>query len=170
MMTMCGAHREERLTMATEAANRKDIRRLAYDDDGVVLIDGEDGDRYVLYVTEVLERCKYAERRECLARQLNKLLKSVLSGWLADHAAVVRDAFLTFRDGGLLFIVVRNRVRHDFETTRSLADLDLAIARDDELDLIRFDSVALPDCPMDAVLSFCEEDWILRYDRHADHG
>jgi hypothetical protein len=64
--------------------------------------------------------------------------------WSQQHSRAIRSSHLTIRDSGLLFVVVQTGRTFDQELCDDLVDLDLAIANDPELDLIRLDVLAVP--------------------------
>ena len=81
-----------------------------------------------------------------------------LCRWSQDRAADVESAYITVRDGGLLFLVVRRETEYERDFEDALTDLDTEIACDEEFDLIRLSVLALPHCPMEAMQSFLGDD------------
>ena len=58
------------------------------------------------------------------------------------------------RDAGLLFLVVLKEKPFNQKIEDSLTELDIAIAQDDDLDLIKLSVLALPKASKDSIESF----------------
>jgi hypothetical protein len=86
-------------------------------------------------------------------RQLRKLVRRVTE-WLDVHPEDVQEAYLTVRDSGLLFLIVRKTKPFNEALEDALTELDLEIANDETLDLIRFSGLVLPATSAESVKSF----------------
>ena len=124
--------------------------QLDYKKDGSVVVTPKDQDRFVISVQEAVTACKDITQ----VRQFGKYLLSMLTKWLQDNRAKARKAFLTVRDGGLLFLVIRKEAKYDAQFTDALTELDVAIARDANLNMIQLDVLALPDVSDEGARSF----------------
>lgn len=142
----------------------KAVLQLSWvDTDGVVTLTPEDEDRFSMKVKRVIAACQSAAREDAFRSQLDFLLNR-LGRWLKDRPQVA-DAFLTLRDAQLLFLVVRERVEYDAEFEDALSALDVEISRDVDLELIRMNTMALPRVSLQAVDSFADVQFCLRW-RH----
>jgi hypothetical protein len=129
------------------------IRLSHRDHDARVQVETEEEDRFVLTVGAAIQACKAFGEYEEFTRQFRKL-QATLSSWVKDHAADVAEAYLTVRDAALLFLVVQSGEAFRQELEDSLTDLDLAVAQDEEFNLIRLQVLALPRASEESVRSF----------------
>ena len=127
--------------------------QLDYSQDGSVVVTPKDQDRFVLSVKEATSALSDAAQLLKYGRQFGQLMPR-LTDWLQAQRENVRKAFVTVRDGALLFLVVRNQAKCDPAFTDALAELDMAIAQNESFDVIKLDVLALPDVSDDGVQSF----------------
>jgi hypothetical protein len=132
--------------------------RLDYTRDGSVLVTPSEQDRFVVSIQQAISACSNAETTLKYFRQFTEVLVPKLKEWLKARRPKVQRAFLTYRDGGLLLLVVRKQTPLDGEFTDELTKLDVEIANDPNLDLIRLDVLALPNVPDESVKSFLSPD------------
>ena len=97
--------------------------------------------------------CGAYEQQQRFPAQFQELMAR-LCRWSQEHSADVGSAYITVRDGGLLFLVVRREAEYDRDFEDALTDLDAEIARDEDLDLVRLSVLALPHCPPESLDSF----------------
>ena len=128
--------------------------QLDYKKDGTVVVTLEDQDRFVITVQEAVAACRGAKEVLEYRRQFVDGLVPTLKKWLEARKKKVRTAYLTVRDGGILFLVVRKDAAYDGDFTDELTSLELLIAHDPSLKLIRVDVLALPDISDEAARSF----------------
>ena len=83
-----------------------------------------------------------------------------LCRWTQEHVSDVESGYITVRDGGLLFLVVRRDTEYDRDFEDALTDLVSVVACDADFDLIRLSVLALPQCPPDAMQSFLSDDGV----------
>lgn len=137
--------------------------QLRYEDrDGIVVVTSDDEDRFAITVKEAIHACRVYQREEIFAHQFNILLKR-LAIWLRTRQDEVADAFVTVRDNGLLFLVVRKSPHYDAGFEDDLTELDLEVAQDPNLDLIRLSVLAIPHASDDAIASFLVPGLTLEY-------
>ncbi|MEX0867849.1 MAG: hypothetical protein WD030_10855 [Pirellulales bacterium] len=125
---------------------------------GRVTITPKDQDRYTLKVHQAIERLEIGGRVSRLEAEL-KVLYGRLAKWLVDQDSV-RQAFVTLRDGGFIFVVVRSVAEYDEEFEDSLSDLDIAIARDRDLS-IKLDVLSLPAVSPESLETFITDDFVV---------
>jgi hypothetical protein len=145
--------------MATAAS---DVIQLHWDmKDGLLTVTPEDEDRFSIKVGRAIELLQQANRAEDFRRQFTLLLRE-LARWLKDRSDVER-AFLTLRDGALVFVVVREFCEYDDAFEDALSELDYSVANDADLDLIKMDAIGLPPASDRALSSFLDPAFTLEY-------
>ena len=116
-------------------------------------VETEDEDRFVLTLGAAIEACRAFSHYETFVRQFREL-HAQLSAWIQQHDRDIAEGYLTLRDGGLLFLVVQKSAAFNQELEDSLTDLDIKIAQDDDLNLIRLNVQALPQASEESIQSF----------------
>jgi len=149
------------------AKTRKEPLMLSYEEKGrQIVVTPEDNDRFVTTVEHAIAACQMQQESEEFAKQFDRLLRR-LAGWIVEQQDKIKEAYLTVRDAGLLFLVVRKEKHYDRELTDSLTDLDIEIAQSSEFNLVRLSVLALPNASKDSVYSFILPGLSLVY-RHAE--
>ncbi len=138
--------------MKDNAIEDKTVIRLCHTATGQVLVETGDEDRFLMTVEAAAHACKVYGKIAEVGKQLRKLLVK-LQDWLKDKGDV-REAYLTPRDSGMLFLIVRKTKKFDAAFEDALSDLDLDVANDEAFDLIRLSVLALPATSEDSVKSF----------------
>jgi len=128
--------------------------QLDYETNGRVIVTPQDSDRFVVTIQEAVATCQTAGEVLRYRHAFSEVLMPRLTEWLECHRTQVRKAFLTVRDGGLLFLVIRKKAECDPEFTAELAEFDMEVAQDSNLDLICLEVMALPDVSDEVALSF----------------
>ncbi|MHB1424924.1 MAG: hypothetical protein ACYC3I_17265 [Gemmataceae bacterium] len=136
----------------SRAAEQTTIR-LRHGDQGEVWVESDDENRFLMTVEAVVRACKTHGRFAEVGKQLRKLARK-LTEWLDVHPEDIQEAYLTVRDSGLLFLIVRKTKPFNEALEDALTELDLEIANDETLDLIRFSVLALPATSVESVQSF----------------
>ena len=136
----------------TSTTSRR-IVELKFGDESHVVVTPEDQDRFALSVEDAIEACRAQEKRQQFQRQHDILIRQ-LSDWLHKHEENVDRAYVTTRDNGLLFLVVTRSIQMNPQLQDDLTELDLAIANDPCLDLIRLSVLAIPNASDSNVESF----------------
>ncbi len=108
---------------------------------------------------EILQREKDAE----LFQQQFALLLERLAEWIQGRETKIANAIVTLQDDRLTFVVVRSEAPYDEQFQDDLADLDVDIANDPDLDLIKLKTLALPIVGGEALRSFLDERLVLVY-------
>lgn len=131
--------------------------------DGTVTVTPRDQDRYALKVHQAIELLRVAGEQSKFEAELQILLKK-LATWLSLQSGI-DTAFVTVRDGGLLFVVVRDNAECDDEFEDSLTDVDIDIANDPDLNRIRLDVLSLPKASPCALDTFRDSSFVISYSR-----
>ena len=129
--------------------------RLSFRDKGrQVVVEPADEDRFMMSIEDAARACQQAIRAVQFGEQFKSLL-GCLGAWLVRNSGgKVSHAYLTLRDAGLLFIVIQASRASDESLEDSLVDLDIEIARDENLNLIELDVLPLPATSEEAYSSF----------------
>lgn len=130
------------------------------DGDGTLTITPENESRFNIKLNRAIEILREAHKAEEFRSQFSVLLE-VLAGWLKSQKAI-HAAYVTLRDNSLCFVVVREKCQFDDEFEDSLSNLDMDIASDVDLDLIRLNTMALPLASEEAIASFLNADFTLQ--------
>jgi hypothetical protein len=129
------------------------FRLRPQDSDLPLQVETEGEDRFIVTVGAAIQACKKYEDYLQFSRQARKLLAR-LQLWMKTEDAKVRDAYVTVRDSAFLFLVVQRGQSFDRDLEDSLTELDLSIAQDEDLALIRLNVLALPNASEDSINSF----------------
>ena len=121
-----------------------------------VVVETEDEDRFCTTVEDVIEACRVydKENRKLFQIQIRYLL-DILGEWGHQHREVLDRAFLTVRDGQLLFLVVTKERIYNAPLEKDLTKLDFEIARKSDLSEICLTVQSLPQCGSRGFMSFC---------------
>jgi len=122
--------------------------------DRKVLVEPENEDRFITTVGQAAVACQVADREARFYFQVRNTLLQKLWDWLRAHRNQVESAFLAVREGGLLFLVVRDAAAYDAVFEDELTDLDLQIAREPGLDLVSLEVGALPKVSRETAISY----------------
>lgn len=131
------------------------------DEDGIVTVTPQNENRFNIKLRKAIEILQLADKMDQFRQQF-KLLLDVLGRWLKDRRDVAR-AFVTVRDGGLAFVLVRDSSEYDEAFEDAVSDLDYRLANDVDLDLIELDAIALPGASDEAIASFLDPRFTLSY-------
>jgi hypothetical protein len=143
-------------------AGTPNVIRLKSEGGGHLIVVPEDQDRFVLTIEEAVKACRAYERTRSFENQFNILLRR-LAHWIDEHRDLVRIGYLTVRDAGLLFLVVTKAAEYDRKLEDDLTDLDLEVANDPNLDLIRLSVLAIPPTGPEAIRSYLSPGFTLQY-------
>jgi hypothetical protein len=135
-----------------KVTENKTIIRLCHGDTSQVWVETEDEDRFLTTVEAAAHACKVYGKMAEVGKQLRTLLRK-LADWIKNHDDV-REAYLTPRDSGMLFLIVRKSKKFDSAFEDALSDLDVEIANDEAFALIRLSVLALPDTSEESIRSF----------------
>jgi hypothetical protein len=124
----------------------------ADDVEGVIVTTADD-QTFMLPLDAVIRACGSVENVLQFTKQFQKLLVR-LTKWLKKNLDDVDEAYVTIRDAGLLFLLVRKSKRFNESLENSLTEIDLEIAQNKEFDLLKLSVLALPKTSRECVDSF----------------
>jgi len=143
--------------------SRPPVIELHFEDkEGKVRIVPPDRDLMTIPVAMAIEACR-AFNQQIVFKDQFDMLVDYLGRWIDQHREQVADAYLTVRDAGLLFLVVRRATSYDEAFESALTDLDLEIANDDDYGLISLSVLGLPSMDEHSVHTFLSHKMALRY-------
>lgn len=150
-------------TEVTGAVNT-DVLRLKWSEkDRTVLIVGEDEDRFLMKVKEVIQACNLQQHANEFEAQFTQF-KNLLGAWLHQHKDHLHKAFITVRDTRILFLAVGEDVEYDPELNDMLAGFDVSIAKTPFVSRIPVSVQFLPRCEKDMYESFLCPPIVLEFD------
>lgn len=142
------------LATPNQAASVDGIVRLSVDGPArKVVVTLPDQHVMVMAVGHAVEACRAFQNQLAFRDQFQSLIHR-LGTWIFDHQENLDKAYITSRDAGLLFLVVRKDTQYCDAFEDELTDLDLEVANDPDYDLIRLEVIALPAAPDESILSF----------------
>ncbi len=144
------------------------VHQLRWNDEGVVMVTPEDEDRFSVKIHRAIEVLRQASHADEFKRQFSLLLR-LLAGWLKARSDIDR-AYLTHRDGVLMFVVLRTSCEYDDDFEDALSSLDFSVANDADLDKIKMDAITLPPASESAISSFLAPDFVIEYTSHGDRS
>jgi len=145
-----------RKTAAADLSVRRDPIVLRWEDENrLLIVSPRDQDRFALTVNKAISACQLDQvfGLEQFQKQFKQLL-IVLRDWAKKRRESIHAAFLAVRDGGLLYVVVRNGPRFDAEFEDDLTELDMKVAHNEGLNMMRLNVLALPKASMEAIATF----------------
>jgi hypothetical protein len=131
--------------------------------DRAVLIEGEEEDRFFMKVQEVIQACNLHQVANEFESQFANL-KNLLGNWIQGRKSLFHKAFITVRDGRILFLVISKDIEYNPEVDCMLTDLDLMIAQTPFVSGIPLSVQSLPRCDTDVYEGFLSPPIILEYD------
>lgn len=129
--------------------------------DGNITVTPVDEDRFTIKVGRAIELLNLAKQQESFQNQLQLLLR-ILADWLSERDGV-RQAHVTIRDGALTFVVVRATAEYDEAFEDALSELDISIANDVDLNLVKMNALCLPDASDASIATFLDPSFLLTY-------
>lgn len=138
-----------------------------YTEDDTVKVTPRDFRRFEIQKHRAIEILQLASQEEAFNKQF-PLLLDTLARWIEQYQAKIQQAVLTLQDGALTFVVVRLESRFDEPFEEALAQLELDIARDSDLALVRVSTTCLPSVSDEALRSFVDERLLLTYHGNRD--
>lgn len=146
--------------MTTETTDTNNIRQhqtlveLHWENvDGRVKVILPGSDIMVLQMDAAVQACRAFHKQVIFGDQLKMLLQG-LAEWIHTRVDMLSDAYLTVRDAGLLFVVVRKNRPYDSDFEDNLTDLDVEVANNPDYNLIKMDVLALPNSSDESIKSF----------------
>ena len=127
-----------------------------------VEVTARDQQRFEIQKDRAIEVLRQAKNAERFGKQFDLLL-SILGSWLQDRTDRLISAHLTLHDGAFAFLVIMRQFQYNPELEDQLSDLDIQVANDPQLDLIRVNMSLMPPVSEEALSSFLDPDFFLTY-------
>lgn len=148
--------------MTENVGFEQNVLQLDYrDENGIITVTPRNQDRFCIKIDKAIAALEGSQRTDRIRKQLNLLLNKI-AGWLVTQPKVAH-AYLTYRDHRHLFVAIKDTPAYDSDFEDDISDLDLAIARDVDLDMLKVDCMSLPTANPDALASFFNEDYTLGF-------
>lgn len=146
-------------------AEQKEWARVTPNQHVGLTVQSKDGKTYVLSIDDAEFACKSLERFKDFGIQIADLLGD-LHKWLVARREIVERGYFSIEPSGATLLVVRKGNKYDPDFEDELANLELAIMQNDVYSMIRFRSIALPNCPDETVASFINRSrsWVANLD------
>ncbi len=152
--------------MTNVAAKPEPVRLDYYGGPRDVLVTPQDEDRFMMNVEHAALACSIGQKFILpFRKQFEERLLPLLAAWLQERQEAFCDAYVTLREGCLLFLVVRASVPYDRKFEEALVDLSMRVARDEDLDRIELQTLALPKVHQRVVESFLDSRMALQFQR-----
>ena len=120
-----------------------------------------DDNRFSITVDRAIAACQPYDRAEEFRNQFMLLLRR-FGEWLSPRSDI-DSAWITKRDGHLLFLVVRKSAAYDGDFEDALSALDLEVAHDGHLNLIGINTMSLPLVSREALCGFLDSEVALPF-------
>lgn len=116
-----------------------------------------------------MDACRAYTDKEDFRSQFEDLIET-LGKWLSEDKSL-SEAYLTTRDGGLLFLVIRPNAEFSRDFEDRLTELDILIANDERFDSIQMSVLSLPRSEdVHSIRSFLAKDANLRIRSEVKNG
>ncbi len=142
---------------------KRSITLLDESKSGDVCVISLDEDRFVLTVEEAVRACKASDRAYRFSKQFETLLSKTLPDWIRANRSLISSVHLTIRQSDMLLVVVQKKIEMDTELVDSLSDLDIKIASDESLDMIKLNVMSLPLVESEGVSAFLSNGDVYQY-------
>jgi len=154
-MTSVNSPQEGDRNLAPKEASRPDVVHLDIRGKGKsVVVTPDDQDRFMLKVEKAIGACQLLMTIEAGMQRFSLLLKR-LGEWVSKRTDS-ESAWLSLRDGQMLFLVVRKSASYDPRFEDELSSLELEIANDADLGMIPMSTMAMPRASQEALCSFMD--------------
>lgn len=128
-----------------------------YTADDTVRVIARDQERFEVQKDHAIECLRLAVTQKTKFENQFRLLLRTLAQWRNKHSHDVANAILTIQDSTLLFVVQSSGSKFNEELTDSLSSLDLQIANDPALTMIRLNTLVLPPVSDESLMSFLDK-------------
>jgi len=118
---------------------------------------GKDQKRFEIqkdYAIRILQVA--SDNKERFDKQFS-LFMQLIQEWLNDNQSIVSRCVLTIRDSRMLLIAIAVDPEVNDDLEDSMSRLDLAMFRDSALDMIRVNTLVLPDVSSDSLQAFVDD-------------
>jgi hypothetical protein len=130
--------------------------------DGQVRVMLPDNHIMAMSVEVAVHACRAFKHQILFKSQFDSLLP-FLGEWIEQHRENVKQAYLTTRDSGLLFLVVTNDIAFKDSFEDELTSLDIEVANDNDYNLITLNVLAIPPSCDEDTKSFISKKLALRF-------
>jgi hypothetical protein len=138
--------------------------QLNYQEKGnIITVIPEDEESFYLTVDKAIQACRAYNHTSAFSSQFQKLLER-LALWIRENKREIDSAYLTVRDAGLLFLVMRNSKKYHGKFEDDLTLLDIEIAQDRNFNKIKLSVLAIPLVDFEQVVSFLNPQASFRYE------
>jgi len=135
--------------------------------DGQVRVMLPDNHIMAMSVEVAVHACRAFKDQILFKAQFDCLLPC-LAEWIHRHRDNVKDAYLTTRDSGLLFLVVAKGATFNDSFEDELTGLDIEIANDTDYSLITMNVLAIPPSCDEDTHSFISDKMKIRFRSRSD--
>jgi hypothetical protein len=125
-------------------------------EEAIVRVIPRDRQRFEIQKDKAIRVLQLAQEVEQFQLQFDLLLRRIAE-WISEHTDKIERALMTLQDGLFALVIVRKEIAYDEAFQDELADLDIALANDTDLNLIRLKTLALPNVGGDSLRSFLDE-------------
>lgn len=132
---------------ATTEIERK-YTRLSFED-GQVLVDPKDENRFFLSAEKAIEACKQAVRTDARIQGYKSEFLTPLHEWCLEHASHVRACYITVSANCLQVFVVTHDKKFDFDFAKKVSALELKFAEKWEISIMQ-----LPNSEAESLAAF----------------
>ena len=133
-----------------------------YADNDIVHVIPRNQKRFDIQKDRAIQILQRESNKDQFHQQFSLLLDR-LAEWIRVHQDKIAHAILTLHEGSLAFVVVHKTARYDEHFQDDLADLDVNIANDPDLDILKMKTLALPHVTGEALRSFLDTRLVLSY-------
>lgn len=129
--------------------------------DGRVTVEPKEQDRYNIIEQQAAEALQLAKELDDFRQQF-RYLQRVLAEW-ADARTDVHNVYITLADGALLFVAVQKETKYSAAFDDAVSEIDLAVANDPALKLIKMNTLAMPRATEETLAQFLDENMTMVY-------
>jgi hypothetical protein len=137
-----------------------------YADNDVIHVTPKNQRRFDIQKDIAIEVLQKAHESQRFGQQFGLLLDR-LAQWIKTQEERISHAIVTLQDGSLAFVVIQKSGKYDEQFQDDLADVDLEIANDPDLDLIQLKTIVLPSVAGDSLQSFIDKRMVLTYGKRS---
>ncbi|WP_145944510.1 hypothetical protein [Fuerstiella marisgermanici] len=138
-----------------------------YSEHETIQVFGRNQSRFEIQKDRAIEALQVAKQREQFDKQLNLLIGKTFE-WLVSGVSGVESIYLTLRDSRLMLVVIAEVAECQDDLEDSVTEFDITVAEDSDLDLIRMNSMVLPNASDEALNSFFDERFLLSLKKQGD--
>lgn len=122
----------------------------------------QNGDRFFVAIADAARACRALDHLAEFSEQFKRLFE-VLKSWVAANRQSVKSAYLSFRERDILLLVMQKGEAFDSNLADSLTELDLAIANNQEFNLLAMNVLSIPAVSDASTKAFLASGKVFRY-------